>query len=120
MSIQGDERLVIFTCIQCGFDFEFRWTPGLRKSVCEDCKPIRDARLQLVRQREYLARRKQAYRQSRQPQPPLPQRYLGDYNMAAELTTLRLAVEMIGPLLRTGRIRLALAVCDWAAAPSRP
>lgn len=97
-------RVTIRTCQRCGFDFTIIGKIVGSRPYCDQCSEIR---------RE---ERKASHRSNVIP-PAV--HVLGDYNMAAELTRQRLAIEMAAPLIKMGKYRTAYAVLMWASAPAR-
>ena len=80
-----------FTCRQCGMDFEHKRRGGMPPVRCPECRNA----------------------------PKTPQNHSAGYVMALEVVRYRLAIEMTTALLRTGRVREALAVLETVQAPTR-
>lgn len=107
MATDWTVRVHVYTCKACGFDFDHLTSGRSKRTMCDDCR------------REQRARVQRETNKTRHEHGRAPVRTLGSYEMGAELTRLRIAIELIGPLLRMNRPRAALAVADWAAAPDR-
>ena len=108
MSGEWTPRVHTYTCRVCGFEFDHLVMGSSRRTMCDDCR------------REQRSRVRKATNQRRLTEAgTAPIRTLGNYDMAAELTRLRIVVEMIGPLMRTGQFDKALALLYYGQAPTR-
>lgn len=77
----------LFTCERCGLQF-YAYKASSNTTTCSECPPI-------IRIREYKVHRSRGH---------------FVYDMALELVTLRLAFEMLEPLIKMGRYREAETV----------